>query len=57
MKGEQIYTCYGRRTNKFLLLWYGFTFEKNQYDSFNFRLWMNMKPMPFTDEIFNTIVI
>lgn len=38
-KGEQIFNSYGRRSNRFLLLWYGFTFEENKYDSVAFRLW------------------
>ena len=36
--GEQIYYCYGNRTNKFLLLNYGFCFPNNRYDSFEFPL-------------------
>ena len=38
-KGEQIFNSYGRRNNRFLLLWYGFTFEGNKYDSVPFRIW------------------
>ncbi|KRX00204.1 Rubisco LSMT, substrate-binding domain [Pseudocohnilembus persalinus] len=42
-KGEQIFNCYGRRTNKFLLMWYGFCFQNNKYDSFTFRMNMSVK--------------
>jgi hypothetical protein len=38
-KGEQIFNSYGRRNNRFLLLWYGFTFDGNKYDSVAFRIW------------------
>ncbi|EGR31971.1 SET domain protein [Ichthyophthirius multifiliis] len=37
-KGEQVFLCYGRRTNKFLLQWYGFAFHNNLFDSFGFRV-------------------
>jgi len=36
--GEQVFYCYGNRTNKFLLLNYGFSFPGNKYDSFEFPL-------------------
>ena len=32
--GDQVFYCYGNRTNKFLLLNYGFCFPGNRYDSF-----------------------
>jgi hypothetical protein len=38
-KGEQIYNNYGRRSNKFLLIYYGFTYVNNKYDSISFRFW------------------
>lgn len=38
-KDEQVFNSYGRRSNRFLLLWYGFTFQENKYDSVPFRLW------------------
>ena len=31
---EQVFYCYGNRTNKFLLLNYGFVFPNNHYDSY-----------------------
>jgi hypothetical protein len=30
--------CIGARTNRFLSIWYGFTYEKNPYDSLSFRV-------------------
>jgi len=36
--GDQVFYCYGNRTNKFLLLNYGFCFPGNKYDSFEFPL-------------------
>lgn len=36
--GSQIFNSYGSRTNKFLLVWYGFTYPNNLYDSVAFRL-------------------
>ena len=41
--GEQIFYCYGNRTNKFLLLNYGFCFPGNKYDSFEVPLALNWK--------------
>ena len=39
--GSQVYVCYGRRTNRFLLLNYGFCFQNNKYNSEVFRVWYN----------------
>ena len=36
--GEQVFYCYGNRTNKFLLLNYGFCFPGNRYDSYEFPM-------------------
>ena len=36
--GEQVFYCYGNRTNKFLLLNYGFCFPGNNYDSYEVPL-------------------
>lgn len=33
-----MYNCYGQRTNRFLLMWYGFSFLDNRYDSYSFRV-------------------
>ena len=35
-KGDQIFLCYGRRTNKDLIMGYGFCTENNLYDSLKF---------------------
>lgn len=32
--GDQVFYCYGNRTNKFLLINYGFCFPGNKYDSY-----------------------
>ena len=37
-KYDQILNSYGRRSNRFLLVWYGFTIFNNKYDSIPFRL-------------------
>jgi hypothetical protein len=39
--GAQLYNSYGSRTNKFLLVWYGFTYRNNLYDSVTIRLQAN----------------
>jgi len=38
--GEQIYNSYGKRSNRYLLIWYGFTILNNKFDSVPFRLVM-----------------
>ncbi|EGR30449.1 SET domain protein, partial [Ichthyophthirius multifiliis] len=55
-KGQQIYNCYGQRTNKFLLMWYGFCFNKNRYDSYSLRLWINMRQEQLNNDLFEKIV-
>ncbi|KAL4463988.1 hypothetical protein ABPG74_005925 [Tetrahymena malaccensis] len=56
-KGEQIFLCYGRRTNKFLLQWYGFAFQNNLFDSFGFRMWIQPEVIPLEiPKIFDQIV-
>jgi hemolysin activation/secretion protein len=35
---RQIFNSYGSRTNKFLLIWYGFSYRNNLYDSVTLRL-------------------
>ena len=37
-KGEQQWYHYGRRSNKYFLIHYGFCFENNKYDSFEFEV-------------------
>ena len=39
-KGEQAYNCYGNRSNRYLLMDYGFAFADNKYNSV--ELYMNM---------------
>jgi hypothetical protein len=36
--GDQVFYNYGNRTNRFLLLNYGFCFENNPFDSFEFQI-------------------
>lgn len=38
MPGEQAHYCYGNRSNKYLLMHYGFCFLENHYDSFAIKL-------------------
>ena len=40
--GEQVFNCYGRRSNRFLLLNYGFSLRNNKYNSFPFRVWLDV---------------
>ena len=42
MPGEQAFYCYGNRSNKFLLLNYGFCFLGNRYDSYSVHLKMSL---------------
>ncbi|CAD8153535.1 unnamed protein product [Paramecium pentaurelia] len=60
-KHEQVTVSYGRRTNRFLLSWYGFTLPENKYSSFNFRLWLNTEickeKILSQKQIFDTITI
>jgi hypothetical protein len=41
-KGEQAWNCYGNRSNRFLLLNYGFCFANNRYDSYSFKVKMDL---------------
>lgn len=36
--GQQIFTSYGRRSNKFLLVFYGFCIKDNKHDSVTLRI-------------------
>lgn len=50
-KGDQLFNCYGRRTNRFLLVNYGFCFRNNKYNSLGFKVFVNYtaqnpKPRP-----------
>mmetsp|Transcript_16030 Transcript_16030/g.15450 ORF Transcript_16030/g.15450 Transcript_16030/m.15450 type:complete len:201 (+) Transcript_16030:607-1209(+) len=42
-KGDQLFNCYGRRTNRFLLLNYGFCLRQNKYNSLGFKVFVNFK--------------
>eukprot|EP00357_Protocruzia_adherens_P016911 CAMPEP_0114994628 /NCGR_PEP_ID=MMETSP0216-20121206/13249_1 /TAXON_ID=223996 /ORGANISM="Protocruzia adherens, Strain Boccale" /LENGTH=722 /DNA_ID=CAMNT_0002358519 /DNA_START=25 /DNA_END=2193 /DNA_ORIENTATION=+ len=42
-KDKEVFNCYGRRSNRYLLLWYGFALDENRYNSARFKLWMNLK--------------
>lgn len=39
--GSQLFNSYGSRTNRFLLVWYGFCYPNNLYDSVTLRLQAN----------------
>jgi len=41
--GEQVFYCYGNRTNKFLLINYGFCFPGNAYDSLEFPVRLDVE--------------
>lgn len=41
--GEQAYYHYGNRSNKFLLLNYGFCFAENKYNSYAFKLKLDLQ--------------
>ena len=45
-KGEQAWNCYGNRTNRYLLVNYGFCYEDNLHESFHFdvRIDLNFNP-------------
>lgn len=43
-KDSQIYVCYGRRSNRYLLSGYGFTLKKNKYNALKFRVWLDFRP-------------
>ena len=49
-RGEQIFNCYGRRSNKFILLYYGFCIATNQYDSLQVRIWRKIDKKDKTEE-------
>jgi hypothetical protein len=39
-KGDQLFNCYGRRTNRFLLVNYGFVLRYNKYNSLGFKVFV-----------------
>ncbi len=40
-KNDQLFNCYGRRTNRFLLINYGFCLRHNKYNSLGFKVFVN----------------
>jgi len=40
-KDHQVYLCYGRRSNRYLLSGYGFTLPINKYNALTFRVWLD----------------
>ena len=40
-KDQQVYVCYGRRSNRYLLSAYGFCLQQNKYNSLAFRVWLD----------------
>jgi hypothetical protein len=48
---KQIFNSYGSRTNRFLLIWYGFTYPNNLYDSVSFRLQVQFNKLRPANEI------
>ena len=40
-KNDQVYICYGRRSNRYLLSAYGFTLAQNKYNTLSFRVWLD----------------
>ena len=43
-KDQQVYICYGRRSNRYLLSGYGFLLPKNKYNALSFRVWLDFRP-------------
>ena len=43
LAGEQVFYCYGKRNNHYLLLNYGFALEDNVHDSFEFFVNIDIK--------------
>ena len=42
-KDQQVYVCYGRRSNKYLLWGYGFVLQNNKYNSLSIRVWLDFQ--------------
>lgn len=42
-KGDQLFNCYGRRNNRFLLVNYGFCLRYNKYNSVGFKVFVQFK--------------
>lgn len=50
-KGDQLFNCYGRRTNRFLLVNYGFVLRYNKYNCLGFRVYVTYKEEPNSDKV------
>jgi len=37
-KDDQVFHCYGRRSNQYLLAYYGFCLQDNKYNSLRFKV-------------------
>lgn len=48
---REVLNSYGSRTNRFLLIWYGFTYSDNLYDSVSFRLQVQFNKLRPAKEI------
>ena len=40
-KDTQVFCCYGRRSNTYLMSVYGFCLQNNKYNSLRFSVWMD----------------
>lgn len=43
-KDTQVFICYGRRSNRYLLSGYGFGLPNNKYNTLSFRIWLDFRP-------------
>ena len=51
-KGDQVYYCYGNRSNRYLLVNYGFCFQDNRYESYEVNLKLDVDTSdPFIPEM------
>ena len=51
-KGDQVYYCYGNRSNRYLLINYGFCFADNRYESVEISLKLDVDTTdPFIPEM------
>lgn len=52
-KHDQVFHCYGRRSNKYLLNYYGFCLQNNKYNTLRFKVnidfgWRKKKDQPLS---------
>jgi len=50
-KDDQIFHCYGRRSNRYLLSNYGFCLNTNKYDTLRFKIQLDFGWINKTDDI------